>query len=97
MSKESEKVHITVLESRSARFIRPGDPCLQLGYPMELEKALEIAGRYTEFLPQFEGSVFIEEEGIKATKKLQCKLCNDRSAKRQDFEYLVPKLSPKTR
>ena len=101
MSKESEKVHIAILEPEEwARFRRPEDRCLWLGYPMDLEKALEVADKYTEILPQLKekGSlVFIEEEGVKATKELQCEFCTNRSGGREDFEYLVSELPPKTR
>jgi len=104
MSKESEKVHIVVLEPKEwARFERPEDRCLWLGCPMDLEKALEVAGRYAELLPQLKkikekGSlIFIEEEGVKATKELQCEFCNDRSSGRQNFEYLVSQLPSETR
>ncbi len=101
MSKE--RVHITILEPEEwARFKKPEDRCLWLGYPMDLEKALEVADKYTEILPQLKdkkkGSlVFIEEEGVKATKELQCEFCNVRSSGRQDFEYLVSQLPSETR
>ncbi|MCK4588412.1 hypothetical protein KAT60_01185 [Candidatus Woesebacteria bacterium] len=100
MSKENKEVHIAILEHKKwARFSRPEARCLWLGVPMDLEKALEVAGRYTELLPQLKenGSlVFIEEEGVKATKKLQCEICNDRLSERQDFEYLISKFPPET-
>jgi len=99
MSKE--RVHITILEPEEwAGFKEPEDRCLWLGCPMDLEKALEVADKYTEILPQLKekGSlVFIEEEGVKATKELQCEFCDERSSRRQDFEYLVSEPSPKTR
>ena len=98
MSKESKRVHITILDSEKwARFRRPEDRCLQLGIPMELKKALEVAGRYTELLTQFKELTFIEEEGVKATKELQCECCNKRSSRRQDFEFLISEPSPKAR
>jgi len=93
MSKE--RVHITILEHEEwARFKRPEDRCLQLGAPMELKRALEVAGRYTRLLFQNKGLVFIEEEGVKATKELLCESCNNRSSGRRDFEDLVSKFPP---
>ena len=95
MSKE-KRVRIAILDSEEwARFKRPEARCLQLSTPMEPEKALEVADRYTELLPQLKGLVFIEEGGVKATKELQCEHCNKRLGKRQDFEYLISEPSPK--
>lgn len=93
----SKEVHIAILEPKMVSFRRPEERCLQLGIPMELKKALEVAGRYTELLTQLKELIFIEEEGVKATKELQCGPCNNRSSERQDFEYLISELSPKTR
>ncbi len=101
MSKESKRVHITILEHKEqTRFEKPEYRCLQLGFPMEPKKALEVAVRYTKLLPQSKenGSlVFIEEEGVKATKELLCESCNNRSSGRRDFEDLVSKFPPETR
>jgi predicted methyltransferase len=97
MSKESKRVHIAILEPKEISFNRPEARCLQLSVPMELKKALEVAGRYTELLTQLKEFVFIEEEGVKATKEFQCEPCNNRSSERRDFEYIVSELSPKTR
>ncbi len=93
----SKEVHIAILETKEVRFRGPEDRCLQLGIPMELKKALEVAGRYTELLFELKELVFIEEEGVKATKELQCECCNKRLSERQDFEYLISEPSPKTR
>jgi len=93
----SKEVHIAILEPEEVSFRRPEARCLQLGIPMELKKVLEVTGRYTELLTQLKGLVFIEEEGVKATKELQCEFCNKRSSERQDFEYLISEPSPKTR
>ncbi len=79
MSKE--RVHIAIRE--------PENRCLQLSRPMELKEALRVAARYTELLSHLKGLAFIEEEGIKATKELQCGRCNWRVNKRQDFESLI--------
>ncbi len=97
MSKESKRVHIAILEPKEISFNRPETRCLQLGIPMELKKALEVAGRYTELLTQLKELTFIEEEGVKATKELQCECCNKRLSERQDFENLISEPSPKTR
>ena len=101
MSKESKRVHIAILESKEGtRFNKLEARCLQLSTPMELKKALEVADRYTKLLPQSKenGSlVFIEEEGVKATKELLCESCNNRSSGRRDFEDLVSKFPPETR
>ncbi len=98
MSKESKRVHIAILESKEVTIFSILEArCLQLSTPMELKKALEVADRYTKLLPQPKENgnlVFIEEEGVKATKELQCEFCNDRLRERQDFEYLLSKLSP---
>ncbi len=94
----SKEVHIAILEPEEwAGFKKPEDRCLWLGCPMDLEKALEVAGRYTELLSQFKGLIFIEEEEVKATKELQCERCNKRLGRRQDFEYLISELPPETR
>jgi len=94
MSKE-RSVRIAILDSEEwARFRRPEARCLQLSTPMEPEKALEVADRYTKLLPQLKGLVFIEEGGVKATKELQCDSCNNRLGSRQDFEYMVSKFPP---
>ncbi len=94
MSKESKRVHIAILEPEGNNFRRPEARCLQLGVPMELKRALKVAGRYTELLSEFKELTFIEEEGVKATKELHCERCNKRLSRRQDFEYLISEPSP---